>query len=258
MGRLERAERFLYRGSLFLPLWIHHVAGRLTLAVLPCVFYRCLGPVGFVSPGVRDWARALPAVGGATVLRAAVDFDQPCRGRAGATIPGECPVLAAGTALQPGGCGHGRAPCAVAEHSFGSVAGVLAGHAVHAGQSVLGACLAVGFHRDCAVRGGHLDAAGHERRGVEPAVFHRCDDFECLSPGAASTTGPAQGGCDLNRRFATGLKIKHLYELYLLRTLKRLSSGHNLARTCHRNYVARCCSAWPDADVQSSDGFRAA
>ncbi|SMQ07063.1 hypothetical protein SAMN04488482_2196 [Pseudomonas chlororaphis] len=49
-----------------------------------------------------------------------------------------------------------------------------------------------------------------------------------------------------------------MYELYLLRTLKRLSSGHNLARTCHRNYVARCCSAWPDADVQSSGGFRAA
>ncbi|SEC68601.1 hypothetical protein SAMN05216178_4470 [Pseudomonas saponiphila] len=39
-----------------------------------------------------------------------------------------------------------------------------------------------------------------------------------------------------------------MYELYLLRTLMLLSSGHNLARTCHRNYVARCCCVRPDPE----------
>jgi len=33
--------------------------------------------------------------------------------------------------------------------------------------------------------------------------------------------------------------IKHLYELYRLRTLKPQTCGHNLAGTCHWNYVAR-------------------
>ncbi|SDU18734.1 hypothetical protein SAMN04490183_4850 [Pseudomonas corrugata] len=32
-----------------------------------------------------------------------------------------------------------------------------------------------------------------------------------------------------------------MYELCRLRTLKRLSCGHNLARTYHWNYAARSC-----------------
>ena len=42
-----------------------------------------------------------------------------------------------------------------------------------------------------------------------------------------------------SRRTGPLRAIKHLYELYLLRTLKPVSCGHNLARTCHWNYVAR-------------------
>ncbi len=41
------------------------------------------------------------------------------------------------------------------------------------------------------------------------------------------------------RRTARWSGIKHLYELYLLRTLKPQACGHNLARTCHWIYVAR-------------------
>lgn len=41
-----------------------------------------------------------------------------------------------------------------------------------------------------------------------------------------------------SRRTGAGRLIKHLYELYLLRTLKLLACGHNLARTYHWN----CCS----------------
>ncbi|SDG79165.1 hypothetical protein SAMN04490204_5690 [Pseudomonas thivervalensis] len=35
-----------------------------------------------------------------------------------------------------------------------------------------------------------------------------------------------------------------MYELYLLRTLKPLSRGHNLARTCYWNCAARSCCVW--------------
>ncbi|MBA1378400.1 hypothetical protein FHK92_11335 [Pseudomonas brassicacearum subsp. neoaurantiaca] len=35
-----------------------------------------------------------------------------------------------------------------------------------------------------------------------------------------------------------------MYELYLLRTLKRLSCGHNLARTYHWNCATRSCCTW--------------
>ncbi|AUO49454.1 hypothetical protein C1C98_30425 [Pseudomonas ogarae] len=35
-----------------------------------------------------------------------------------------------------------------------------------------------------------------------------------------------------------------MYEHYLLRTLKPLSCGHNLARTCYWNCAARSCCVW--------------
>ncbi|CAI8710158.1 hypothetical protein EMIT0P100_110084 [Pseudomonas sp. IT-P100] len=50
---------------------------------------------------------------------------------------------------------------------------------------------------------------------------------------------PAGDRSAASRRTPRWRAIKHLYELYLLRTLKPQSRGHNLARTCHWNYVAR-------------------
>lgn len=40
-------------------------------------------------------------------------------------------------------------------------------------------------------------------------------------------------------------RIKHLYELYLLRTLKGLACGHNLGRTRYRKYAALVASSDP-------------
>jgi hypothetical protein len=58
------------------------------------------------------------------------------------------------------------------------------------------------------------------------------------------------------------VKIKRLYELYLLRTLMGLACGHNLGRTRHWKYAAYLALSDPSLSSRfirkSGGGYRAA